>query len=608
MLLAQAGRRQVVSLFVAAAATLLAYSGQVARAAGLNRLDEASRLELSVFQSRLGAGPLRPDPEILLVTIQEESPRRLGLRRPVLPLPRQLHGEMIRLLRDGGARALILDLLFTAPGAPEEDQALRTALGEAAPLEVTLAADYDRANALPDPAAPGGFRYRFRRPVVLPQPCPRSVRSGSAVAFDPGGTLRGAILLQYDEAIRGPIPHIALQALMSRYRIDEQAVLTQGGGWLKAGPLSWPVGEDGELFLRWTPRLRVFPRIEYAEAMEALRQRDLRFRGKIVILGDVSGGDAHHTPLGRIDGVEFVAHVLNTLLAPGVQRWTLPANAIWSLALALGVSLGISSLRRPVILASICGAVIAAVGLPQLLLTRASIWVDTAGPCLAIGGSALLSGLYWAWWVVRFKPEYLREKAASEEATVLFLDLQASTAMAERLGAAAARDLQARFLQRVSAIIGAHGGTVERTMGDGLMAVFHARGKVPHAVRAVKSALPLLQEGTRLAAEWEAAYGLRTGIRIGIESGMVAGTLLHAGHDEWSSFGPAVNMAARLQSACAELGVDALIGPCARALAQHAVATVPLGEIALKGFAERTHVYGLSEEPARREPAEGNMR
>ena len=161
--------------------------------------------------------------------------------------------------------------------------------------------------------------------------------------------------------------------------------------------------------------------------------------------------------------------------------------------------------------------------------------------------------------------------------TVLFCDVTESTAMGELVDPEALRAVLARYFDRMKAIIEAHGGTVEKFIGDAVMAVFG----VPllhedDALRAVRSAL-----------EMQAALPeLDVMARIGIQTGEVV-----TGTDERLATGDAVNVAARLEQA-AQPG-EVLIGQETLGLLGGTVQIEAVEPLELKGKSERVSAYRL---------------
>ena len=161
--------------------------------------------------------------------------------------------------------------------------------------------------------------------------------------------------------------------------------------------------------------------------------------------------------------------------------------------------------------------------------------------------------------------------------TVLFCDVVDSTALGESIDPEALRALLARYFEQMRRIVAAHGGFVEKFIGDAVMAVFGV--PVVHEDDALRAC--------RAAAEMrEALPALGIEGRIGVNSGEVV-----TGTAERLATGDAVNVAARLQQA-AEPG-EVLIGEATLALVGAAVEADPVAPLALKGKAEPIPAYRL---------------
>jgi class 3 adenylate cyclase/tetratricopeptide (TPR) repeat protein len=161
--------------------------------------------------------------------------------------------------------------------------------------------------------------------------------------------------------------------------------------------------------------------------------------------------------------------------------------------------------------------------------------------------------------------------------TILFCDVTGSTALGESADPETLRALLARYFERMKGIIESHGGTVEKFIGDAVMAVFGV--PVLHeddALRAVRAA------GEMQAAAPE--LGLQT--RIGVNSGEVV-----TGTRERLATGDAVNVAARLEQAAAP--GEILLGEATIRLVREAVEVEAVPPLALKGKRDPVPAYRL---------------
>ena len=169
----------------------------------------------------------------------------------------------------------------------------------------------------------------------------------------------------------------------------------------------------------------------------------------------------------------------------------------------------------------------------------------------------------------------LRE--ARKTVTVLFCDVTGSTALGESTDPEALRALLARYFERMKAIVESHGGTVEKFIGDAVMAVFGIPAvHEDDALRACRAAVEMR----------DALPELGIGGRIGVNTGEVV-----TGTEERLATGDAVNVAARFEQAAAP--GEVLIGDMTHALVHEAVVAEHVEPLTLKGKSEAVPAYRL---------------
>jgi class 3 adenylate cyclase len=167
--------------------------------------------------------------------------------------------------------------------------------------------------------------------------------------------------------------------------------------------------------------------------------------------------------------------------------------------------------------------------------------------------------------------------------TILFCDVAGSTALGEQLDPEALRRVMRRYFDEMSAVVERHGGTVEKFIGDAVMAIFG----IPHvreddALRAVRAAAEIRDRLPAVAGELGVSLSFRTGINTG-EVVVGAGQTL--------ATGDAMNVAARLEQA-APPG-EIYIGADTRRLVRDAVEVEPVEPLELKGKAEPVPAFRL---------------
>ena len=174
--------------------------------------------------------------------------------------------------------------------------------------------------------------------------------------------------------------------------------------------------------------------------------------------------------------------------------------------------------------------------------------------------------------------------------TIVRCDLTGSTALGERLDPESLRRVLRRYFDEMSAILRSHGGTVEKFIGDAVMAVFGI--PVVHeddALRAVRAASEMRARLASLNQELDEHHGVELAIRIGVTTGDV----LAGDPSQGQAFvtGDAPNVAARLEEAAGAGGI--LIGAETYRLVKHAVLAERVEPLRLKGKADLVPAFQL---------------
>jgi predicted ATPase/class 3 adenylate cyclase len=167
--------------------------------------------------------------------------------------------------------------------------------------------------------------------------------------------------------------------------------------------------------------------------------------------------------------------------------------------------------------------------------------------------------------------------------TVLFADVADSTPLGERLDPESLRRVMSRYFDCVRSVLESHGGTVEKFIGDAVMAVFGLPElHEDDALRAVRAATELREALSRLNDELERDLEVRIGMRVGVNTGEVV-----AGDGTGGQMlvtGDVVNVAKRLQET-ARTG-EILLGETTRRLVENAAVLEPRDELTVKGKTE----------------------
>jgi adenylate cyclase len=544
------------------------------------------------------APPPRPADSPIVVAIDEPSMAELGRQ---WPWPRDIHARLVTALRAAGARAIGLDIIFAEPSSEAADAALAEALGP----DVVLAGD----ETLIETAQASQ--------LIRVEPLPRFTAAGArtgiaAIALDPDGVLR-----------RVP-----------RYPDGFAAALieTRGGkaGAIPAGALIQAYGGP-----------RSHETVSYYQALdpETFLPPDT-FRGRTVIVGlslqnapttQAGGADAYATPHtvrdGRlVAGAEIQATILDNLAGPSL---ILPAGSRLQLAaVAFGAALAAFAVWRTtgwrtLIAAAAAGAALVAGS--ALALRYGRIYLAPAGPALAFtlvtaaqaardyaAERKLRQGITRAF--SRYLSPALVDRLASDPTqlrlggevrtlSILFCDVRGFTSVAERMKSdpEGLTRLVNRLLSPLSEVVLSEGGTIDKYIGDCIMAFWNAPLADPaHAQHAISAACKMLDAldalNEELAAEarqaGSAAIRLRVG--IGVNTGeCVVGNMGSSMRFDYSALGDAVNLASRLENASKEYRVPLLIGEDAMRAASGHFTFVELDRVAVKGRTTKSPVFTI---------------
>ncbi|HVM14656.1 MAG TPA: adenylate/guanylate cyclase domain-containing protein [Egibacteraceae bacterium] len=175
--------------------------------------------------------------------------------------------------------------------------------------------------------------------------------------------------------------------------------------------------------------------------------------------------------------------------------------------------------------------------------------------------------------------------------TVVFADVVDSTGLGERRDAEAVRGLLLRYFDAMRAVIVRHGGTVEKFVGDAVMAIFGLpQVHEDDALRAVRAAQDMRAELERLNADLHPAWGVGLQMRVGVNSGEVMAGMPG---DATLATGDAVNLAARLEQAAGP--GEIVLAPATYRLVRDAVVAHEGEPLRLKGKAEPVTPWRLQE-------------
>ena len=346
--------------------------------------------------------------------------------------------------------------------------------------------------------------------------------------------------------------------------------------------------------------------------------------GKLVLIGTSAVGlnDIKTTPVSRaMPGVEIHAQVLESTLTGEVISQPIYGIAVeFAAALLFGLLvIAFAPLFGPVTLVAL-GAALAAtlIGTSAYFYTQHRLLIDFTYPLMST--TAIYLTLIFTSFVreqaqrrqirsafgqylspsLLYRIEHtrnaLRLGGDDRELTVMFVDVRNFTEISERLAPTAVVSFLNTLLDALSRHVTANEGTLDKFIGDSIMAFWNAPVDVSdHAAKAVRAALAMRETLARLNSDDAFGFGAKQTVRIGvgIHTGIACvGNMGAESRFNYSAVGDAVNIASRIESACKTVSFDILAsGETAQMLDGWAL--LDAGSLELRGKSARTRIYAV---------------
>jgi len=379
---------------------------------------------------------------------------------------------------------------------------------------------------------------------------------------------------------------------------DEEGNLVSEGEWKAVDDIDIPIDSDGRMLVNFmgTPSsdaasgIQTFPIRSYAAYADRSPAEDpetwprTKAAGnKVLMVGAFSSGmaaDQKTTPVGLMFGIEIHANALNTIIMDNFLR-PLPgwADILILAALAFIVAFASSRLSTPI---SFAGTLVLLAGgyfATSVAFDYGSTLVNYSAPALAVVFTFLTIVVYRAMTEERDKkfiratfgkyvsPEVVDQLVedppelggVDKELSVMFSDIRGFTSLSERMAPQELINHLNVYLTAMTDIILEYGGTLDKYIGDAIMAFWGAPLRQDdHAERACKCALRQMERLSELNATWPEP--LRINIGIGINSGiMTVGNMGSPTRMNYTLAGDNVNLGSRLEGTNKEYGTSIIV-------------------------------------------------
>ena len=346
------------------------------------------------------------------------------------------------------------------------------------------------------------------------------------------------------------------------------------------------------------------------------------FKDKIVFIGLTASGmlDVFDTPMstdesGSMPGIQLHASMAQSILDNHFIRPAPARSRVGSLFIT-SVAIGLLAAFLP-----FTGAVAASLALLggwtwfTFSAFRSGLWLNLLQP-LTGGVLALFFGTAYRYFVegaekrkvsklfgryvskdvyahLMTDPDRAELGGARREMSVLFSDIRGFTSVTERGNPEELVAQLNEYFTRMVAVVFRHEGTVDKFVGDMVMALFGAPLDDPeHADHAVATAVDMVKELRELNAAWAARGMAQLDIGVGVNSGdMIAGNIGSSSIMSYTVIGDNVNLGSRLESLNKEYKTRIIISDATRTRLKTEYETRPLGDVIVKGKSKPVAIY-----------------
>jgi adenylate cyclase len=580
-------------------------------------------------------GPVAPGTETVIAAIDEKSINKLGR----FPWPRSVWGRVVDRLTEEGARVIVFDVFFTEPENVESDDLFQRAMMRSGRVILPVVFDFSEAGY-----KESGFTDRkldfmtssgysllkntdepfdpFRARMVLPTLLRFSSVANSLAHInmipDGDGTLRWeALAIDYQGDFYAPI---GLQAAWLYRGLKKEDLVLDYRGQVRLGDTVIPTDNHARMLINYRGPNGTFAMYSLSDILDRTLPAGT-FKDKIVLIGATAIGiyDLRVTPFSpNMAGIEKHASVVDNILRGDfiVHTEASVVFLIFLFAIVLGVlipRLGAKA-GAALFLALFAGYL----GAVHYLFAAKGIWFNMVYPA-----SALFFG-YTSQTAYRFFTEerrardirkmfssYVSKRIVDElikdpskaklggdrkEITVLFSDIRGFTSFSEKHQPEEVVKLLNEYLGAMTEIVFEHEGTLDKFVGDAIMALWGAPvGQPNHAERAVKCALAMIDRLKQLQAKWAAEGKYVIDIGIGINTGdMVVGNMGAEGKKmDYTVIGDNVNLGARLEGLTRQYNNHIIISEFTYEKVRDIAVVNELGAVTVKGKQKPVVIYDL---------------
>ena len=600
-------------------------------------------IELQTYDLRVvaTARPAAPAENVVIISIDDESIRRMEPLLGRWPWPRLAHATVIDYLSSAGARVIGYDVLFSERDirkfmvadeewtGEESDAALVASTKKAGNVvhiaEASSAELADPARAItPDLSA--AALNRELSYTICAEPRPTLTPPFAALADASRAIGHSFFALDSNGALRRSSPIVQV----GERRVPSFALATSMiAGAIPLFAMENDRGAGCSMLIPWRgPADNTFTSYSFYDVFYSQQQilegqtpgiDPSLFRNRIVIVGATAEGlkDVFTTPFssGQISGPEVHANLVDAFQS---QRAIVHAPAGLTVLTVLIAVTGVG-IAGAYLNAWLTGAVaLAFAGLfawQSVRLFSRGLWIDVTVTMLALV-FAYVGDLAWKYFVegrekrqvkklfsryvskdvynqLVANPSLAALGGARRHMTVLFSDIRGFTTMSEKGTPEDVVKQLNQLFTRMVAVVFDHRGTVDKFVGDMIMALYGAPlDDEDHAEHAVQTALAMIKVLNEMNQEWARDGKPQLDIGIGINTGdMIAGNVGSESIMSYTVIGDAVNLGARLESLNKDYGTRIIISQATRERLKGRYDIHPLGDVIVKGKSQPVAIF-----------------
>ena len=447
----------------------------------------------------------------------------------------------------------------------------------------------------------------------------------NSVPESDGFIRKASLVLNYQGKLYPSLALEAARVYTLADTIETKSKQSGGASWLQGlsfGSHFIPTNEKGQIFIPYKGRERSFKYVSATDVLNNRVEEDV-LNGSVAFIGTSAVGlaDLRTTSVGvQYPGVEVHANVFEGLIHPEIIPVELDITVaiVFTLLLLTGFTLAILMTKQGPMRILIISLVSFAlhisfnwycwwalkVSLPLfqiiLLITLLTIYYGAVGFVSENANRKKIKGMFDQYVPPAYIEKMIRSakgvelKTERKDMSVLFADIRDFTTLSEQFTPEELSDFLKEYLSEATAIIFDNKGTIDKYVGDMIMALWNAPlDDEDHAVNAVLSAMQLITLTEVLSEKFKEKNWPAIRVGIGISTGeMVVGDMGSTYRKAYTVLGDAVNLGARIESLTKYYGVDILVSSSTfEEISKHNVICRKMDRIKVKGKNTAVEIY-----------------